>query len=80
MWDHLNEDYEFWVWSLVHASFIIILTCACKVHCDMRPKRFHGKCIQLRMKVPFNREIANQSTSIGACCSTDGHFTFNKTC
>ena len=28
--DHSNENYEFWVWlAVIHASFIIILTCAC---------------------------------------------------
>ena len=28
--DHSNENYEFWVWlSVIHGSFIIILTCAC---------------------------------------------------
>ena len=44
----------------------------------MCPKWFQEMCVQLRMKMPFTREIADQATFIGACCSTDGHFNFNK--
>ena len=70
------------VWSVTHASFIIILTCICKNYVRRCMQCLIVACAQsgfmesmctVKNEMPFTREIADQSTFIGACCNTDGH-------
>ena len=51
---------------------------ACNVACAQ--SGFMESMCTVKNEMPFTREIADQSTFIGACCNTDGHFNFNRTC
>ena len=80
--DHSNEDYEFWVWPVINASLVIIFTYACNNYvcrCNVTCAQI-GFMKSVYLKVCFTTEIANKPTLIGACCNTDGHYNFNKTC